>query len=185
MVTSVCSLLISYKVTFTNFLNEFLAMQDLKPRFHTSRLHGSEDAEDDVDFLLSSIICTNYVIWLGPFPSIFVWSCWSLFKYISIELRILFTPVCFSYSHFCIMKLQDDDIVNIWNLRKCSAAALDIISNVFGDEILPTLMPYVQVKDLSKSELLLFLSLSLSLFLYCVIVCVLVSFNFFLLRIWI
>ncbi|KAK3006542.1 hypothetical protein RJ639_017697 [Escallonia herrerae] len=59
--------------------------QDLKPRFHSSRFHGSEDAEDD-----------------------------------------------------------DDDIVNIWNLRKCSAAALDILSNVFGDEILPTMMPVVQ-----------------------------------------
>ncbi|XP_038900875.1 transportin-1 isoform X1 [Benincasa hispida] len=60
--------------------------QDLKPRFHSSRLHGSENAEDD-----------------------------------------------------------DDDIVNIWNLRKCSAAALDILSNVFGDEILPMLMPIVEV----------------------------------------
>ncbi|KAK9069530.1 hypothetical protein SSX86_011434 [Deinandra increscens subsp. villosa] len=59
--------------------------QDLKPRFHSSRFHGSDDAEDD-----------------------------------------------------------DDDIVNVWNLRKCSAAALDIISNVFGDEILPALMSFVQ-----------------------------------------
>ncbi|KAF5951507.1 hypothetical protein HYC85_009451 [Camellia sinensis] len=59
--------------------------QDLKPRFHSSRFHGSENAEDD-----------------------------------------------------------DDDIVNIWNLRKCSAAGLDVLSNVFGDEILPTLMPVVQ-----------------------------------------
>ncbi|KAK9132591.1 hypothetical protein Scep_012119 [Stephania cephalantha] len=41
---------------------------------------------------------------------------------------------------------DDDDIINIWNLRKCSAAALDILSNVFGDEILPTLMPLVQAK---------------------------------------
>lgn len=61
--------------------------QDLKPRFHSSRFHGSDNVEDD-----------------------------------------------------------DDDIVNVWNLRKCSAAALDIISNVFGDEILPTLMPIVQAK---------------------------------------
>ncbi|XP_071921159.1 transportin-1-like [Coffea arabica] len=59
--------------------------QDLKPRFHASRFHGSEDGEDD-----------------------------------------------------------DDDTVNSWNLRKCSAAALDILSNVFGDEILPTLMPIIQ-----------------------------------------
>ncbi|KAH9694611.1 transportin-1 [Citrus sinensis] len=41
---------------------------------------------------------------------------------------------------------QDDDIVNVWNLRKCSAAALDVLSNVFGDEILPTLMPVIQAK---------------------------------------
>ncbi|KAJ6386115.1 hypothetical protein OIU77_029140 [Salix suchowensis] len=61
--------------------------QDLKPRFHTSRFHGSDSVEDD-----------------------------------------------------------DDDIVNAWNLRKCSAAALDILSNVFGDEILPTLMPVVEAK---------------------------------------
>ncbi|EOX97585.1 Importin beta-2, putative isoform 2 [Theobroma cacao] len=61
--------------------------QDLKPRFHTSRFHGSDDAEDD-----------------------------------------------------------DDDTFNIWNLRKCSAAALDVLSNVFGDEILPTLMPIIQAK---------------------------------------
>ncbi|KAL3645630.1 Transportin-1 [Castilleja foliolosa] len=61
--------------------------QDLKPRFHSSRFHGSEDEED-----------------------------------------------------------EDDNIVNVWNLRKCSAAAIDFLSNVFGDEILPTLMPIVQVK---------------------------------------
>ncbi|GLT75276.1 hypothetical protein SLA2020_470120 [Shorea laevis] len=65
--------------------------QDLKPHFHTSRYHGSEDAEDD-----------------------------------------------------------DDDIVNVWNLRKCSAAALDVLSNVFGDEILPTLLPIIQA-NLSRS----------------------------------
>ncbi|KAA8546130.1 hypothetical protein F0562_020976 [Nyssa sinensis] len=67
--------------------------QDLRPRFHSSRFHGSESAEDD-----------------------------------------------------------DDDIVNIWNLRKCSAAALDILSNVFGDEILPTLMPIVQAKLSSTDD---------------------------------
>ncbi|KAJ4829550.1 Transportin-1 [Turnera subulata] len=61
--------------------------QDLKPRFHSSRFHGSDSVEDD-----------------------------------------------------------DDDIVNVWNLRKCSAAALDILSTVFGDEILPTLMPVIQTK---------------------------------------
>ncbi|GFP97743.1 transportin-1 [Phtheirospermum japonicum] len=61
--------------------------QDLKPRFHSSRFHGSEDVED-----------------------------------------------------------EDDDTVNVWNLRKCSAAALDFLANVFGDEILPILMPIVQAK---------------------------------------
>ncbi|KAL6501642.1 Transportin-1 [Orobanche gracilis] len=61
--------------------------QDLKPRFHSSRFHGSDDVED-----------------------------------------------------------EDDDIINVWNLRKCSAAALDFISNIFGAEILPTLMPIVQAK---------------------------------------
>ncbi|KAJ6821666.1 putative transportin-1 [Iris pallida] len=59
--------------------------QDLKPRFHASRFHGSENGEE-----------------------------------------------------------ADDDVVNVWNLRKCSAAGLDILSNVFGDEILPTLMPSIQ-----------------------------------------
>ncbi|CAN6438973.1 unnamed protein product [Victoria cruziana] len=67
--------------------------QDLKPRFHSSRLHGADNLDED----------------------------------------------------------DDDDIVNVWNLRKCSAAALDVLSNVFGDEILPTTMPLVQAK-LSTAE---------------------------------
>ncbi|GAB2285053.1 Transportin-1 [Dionaea muscipula] len=66
--------------------------QDLKPRFHSSRLHGAENVEDD------------------------------------------------------------DDVVNIWNLRKCSAAALDVLSNVFGDDILPTLMPLIQAKLSSTDD---------------------------------
>ncbi|KAL6211175.1 hypothetical protein ACLB2K_016402 [Fragaria x ananassa] len=66
--------------------------QDIKPRFHSSRFHGSDGAEE-----------------------------------------------------------EDDDIVNVWNLRKCSAAAVDILSNLFGDEILPTLMAFVQTK-LSNSD---------------------------------
>ncbi|OAY80367.1 Transportin-1, partial [Ananas comosus] len=67
--------------------------QDLKPRFHSSRFHGSESGEDD-----------------------------------------------------------DDDIVNVWNLRKCSAAGLDMLSNVFGDDILPTLMPLIQQKLSSTGD---------------------------------
>ncbi|KAG9444187.1 hypothetical protein H6P81_015527 [Aristolochia fimbriata] len=65
--------------------------QDIKPRFHASRFHGSDNAEED-----------------------------------------------------------DDDIINVWNLRKCSAAALDLLSNVYGDEILSTLMPLLE-SQLTKS----------------------------------
>ncbi|KAJ0097060.1 hypothetical protein Patl1_28097 [Pistacia atlantica] len=61
-----------------------------KPRFHSSRFHGSENLEDD-----------------------------------------------------------DDDIVNVWNLRKCRATALDVLSNVFGDEILPTLMSIIEVTSIN------------------------------------
>ncbi|OMO75471.1 Armadillo-like helical [Corchorus olitorius] len=43
---------------------------------------------------------------------------------------------------------QDDDSLNVWNLRKCSAAGLDVVSTVYGDEILPTLMPLVQKRNL-------------------------------------
>lgn len=59
--------------------------QDLKPRFHSSRLHGSDNGEE-----------------------------------------------------------PDNDIGNVWNLRKCSASGLDSLSTVFGDELLPTLMPLIQ-----------------------------------------
>ncbi|KAJ9165919.1 hypothetical protein P3X46_020732 [Hevea brasiliensis] len=66
--------------------------QDMRPRFHSSRFHGSDDMKDD-----------------------------------------------------------DDDSLNVWNLRKCSAAGLDIISNIYREEILPTLMPLVEAK-LSTSD---------------------------------
>lgn len=39
---------------------------------------------------------------------------------------------------------KDDDTVSEWNLRKCSAAALDVLSNVFRDEILPVLLPILK-----------------------------------------
>ncbi|RWV98153.1 hypothetical protein GW17_00039017 [Ensete ventricosum] len=84
-------------------ITDFCLEQDLKPRFHSSRFHGSDNSEEDVSSHTSS------------FDDIFC---------------------CFS---------QDEDTVNVWNLRKCSAAGLDILSNVFGDEILPTLMPLIQV----------------------------------------
>ncbi|OAE34574.1 hypothetical protein AXG93_1487s1200 [Marchantia polymorpha subsp. ruderalis] len=62
--------------------------QDLKPRFHQSRVHGADGGNEEDE--------------------------------------------------------EDDDIINSWNLRKCSAAGLDILSTVFGDELLPVLMPLVQ-----------------------------------------
>jgi hypothetical protein len=40
---------------------------------------------------------------------------------------------------------EDDDIINSWNLWKCSVTGLDILLTIFGDEILPILMPLVQV----------------------------------------
>ena len=39
---------------------------------------------------------------------------------------------------------KDDDSVSEWNLRKCSAAALDVLSNVFRDELLPVLLPLLK-----------------------------------------
>ena len=45
-----------------------------------------------------------------------------------------------------ILQDDDDDIVNSWTLRKCSAAGLDVMSSFFGDEMLPILMPKLQVR---------------------------------------
>lgn len=40
---------------------------------------------------------------------------------------------------------DDDDTARVWNLRKCSAAALDMLSNHLSDEhVLPLLLPIVQ-----------------------------------------
>ena len=39
---------------------------------------------------------------------------------------------------------QDDSDDFVWNLRKSSANGLDILSNVFGDELLPLLLPVVE-----------------------------------------
>ncbi len=39
---------------------------------------------------------------------------------------------------------DDDDSVSEWNLRKCSAAALDVLSNVFREEILSVLLPILK-----------------------------------------
>ncbi|KAH9493152.1 Transportin-1 [Bulinus truncatus] len=39
---------------------------------------------------------------------------------------------------------DDDDSLSDWNLRKCSAAALDVLANVFHEEILPVLLPILK-----------------------------------------
>lgn len=43
---------------------------------------------------------------------------------------------------------DDDDDGNedasVWNLRKCSAAGLDTISNIYGDNVLPVVLPIVK-----------------------------------------
>ncbi|KAK0088459.1 hypothetical protein PV325_011988 [Microctonus aethiopoides] len=39
---------------------------------------------------------------------------------------------------------DDDSTVSDWNLRKCSAAALDMLAGVFKDELLPVLVPILK-----------------------------------------
>jgi transportin-1 len=40
--------------------------------------------------------------------------------------------------------LDDDNTLSDWNLRKCSAAALDVLANVFHEELLPVLVPILK-----------------------------------------
>ncbi|XP_014246166.1 transportin-1 isoform X2 [Cimex lectularius] len=40
---------------------------------------------------------------------------------------------------------EDDTSLSDWNLRKCSAAALDVLANVFRDDLLPVLIPILKV----------------------------------------
>lgn len=39
---------------------------------------------------------------------------------------------------------DDSDEVSRWNMRKCSAAGLDVLSTVFQEEMLPIVTPIVQ-----------------------------------------
>lgn len=39
---------------------------------------------------------------------------------------------------------EDDGTLTDWNLRKCSAAALDVLASVFGSDLLPVLFPILQ-----------------------------------------
>ncbi|XP_075435678.1 transportin-1 [Ascaphus truei] len=40
--------------------------------------------------------------------------------------------------------LDDDDTISDWNIRKCSAAALDVLANVFRDDLLPHILPLLK-----------------------------------------
>ena len=40
--------------------------------------------------------------------------------------------------------MDDDSSLSDWNLRKCSAAALDVLANVFRDDLLPVLVPILK-----------------------------------------
>lgn len=40
--------------------------------------------------------------------------------------------------------MDDDDIYSEWNLRKCSAAALDVLATVFGNVLLEILLPFLR-----------------------------------------
>ncbi|KAK2974298.1 hypothetical protein RJ640_026859, partial [Escallonia rubra] len=126
--------------------------QDLKPRFHSSRFHGSEDAEDDVCFQLIFLVLGLIFSFLA---SVFELKSLTLIAFCYVKGNeihwFLGCGLILVVLHWEIYNSQDDDIVNIWNLRKCSAAALDILSNVFGDEILPTMMPVVQA-NLSNTD---------------------------------
>lgn len=39
---------------------------------------------------------------------------------------------------------DDDSSLSDWNLRKCSAAALDVLANVFREDLLPILIPILK-----------------------------------------
>ena len=41
--------------------------------------------------------------------------------------------------------LDDDSSLSDWNLRKCSAAALDVLASVFRNDLLPVLLPILKV----------------------------------------
>ena len=49
--------------------------------------------------------------------------------------------------------LDDDSSLTEWNLRKCSAAALDVLANVFLTELLPVLLPILKVKEQREAPL--------------------------------
>eukprot|EP00191_Tetraselmis_sp_GSL018_P017971 CAMPEP_0177587948 /NCGR_PEP_ID=MMETSP0419_2-20121207/5948_1 /TAXON_ID=582737 /ORGANISM="Tetraselmis sp., Strain GSL018" /LENGTH=732 /DNA_ID=CAMNT_0019078081 /DNA_START=462 /DNA_END=2658 /DNA_ORIENTATION=- len=48
-----------------------------------------------------------------------------------------------SHAHRDDGSSEEDDEVSNWNLRKCSAAGLDVLSTVFNERLLPVLMPII------------------------------------------
>ena len=48
--------------------------------------------------------------------------------------------------------LDDDSSLSDWNLRKCSAAALDVLASVFRNELLPVLLPILKVCSMHKEK---------------------------------
>ncbi|KXS22101.1 ARM repeat-containing protein [Gonapodya prolifera JEL478] len=48
---------------------------------------------------------------------------------------------------------DDEDVFQEWNLRKCSAAALDVLATVYGDDILKILLPELQSRLSSEDWL--------------------------------
>lgn len=48
---------------------------------------------------------------------------------------------------------DDEDAVSEWNLRKCSAAALDVMAVTFADELLEILLPYLKERLFSQDWL--------------------------------
>lgn len=46
---------------------------------------------------------------------------------------------------------EDDDVGGEWNIRKCSAAAIDVMSVAFPDQLLPILLPFLKERLFSES----------------------------------
>lgn len=47
---------------------------------------------------------------------------------------------------------DDSEAISSWNLRKCSAAGLDILAVHLGDELLPILMPLIQTRLTNSTD---------------------------------
>jgi len=60
---------------------------------------------------------------------------------------------------------DDDNSLSDWNLRKCSAAALDILASVFRNDLLPVLLPILKETLFHQVHLNLFCILEEFLFL--------------------